>query len=131
MNEYLLEYLHNHPKKHLFFINDIISDLNSKLNLKLTEPVLRKQLLSLTSKYPSIGSYNHNTGWLILSELYRPLKKPKTKFLSKNYFALLFILFFSLLTNWLFLTFLVILFALGLIMNEIFDNLSYLKDYKL
>ena len=123
--QFLLDYFSNHTEKNLFFINDMIIDL------QLSEPVLSQQLLCLTRKYSEIGTYNRNTGWFLRSEKYFPLlKKKKSKGLRREYILIsLFLL--SLLINWLILSLIITLFGLGLIMNKIFDDMSYLKDYKL
>ncbi len=125
MYQHLFDYFNDHPHKQLFFINDLIIDL------KLSEPILRKQLLSLTTKFPSIGTYNRNTGWLMLSDIYHPLKKNRKAFLSKEYYIPMVLFVFSILTQWFIVSFIVLLFALGLVMNEVYDNLCYLKDFKL
>lgn len=124
-NDHLLEYFRNHPQKKLFFINDLIIDL------KLPEPILSKQLLKLTTNYPAIGTYNRNTGWFLRSDLYYPLKKKKLHWFSKEFYILSSLFILSILTNWLLLTFFITLLAMGLVMNEVFDNMSYLKEYKL
>ena len=123
MYEELLEYFNNHPNKQLFFINDIISEL------QVPEPIISKQLLSLTNKYPAIGTYNRNTGWFIRSEIYHPLKK--IKHIDKSYLAMVLALIPVLLLNSYIILMFYFLIGLGLLMNEVFDNMCYLKDYKL
>ena len=122
MYQILLDYFNNHPKKQLFFINDMI------LDLRLPEPILSKQLLSLTKKYPVIGTYNRNTGWFNRSEIYHPLKKKMD--IDKSHLAMIITFIPVLLLNSFFLLFIYVLIVLGLIMNEVFDNMCYLKDYK-
>ena len=119
----LFDYFNKNPNKQLFFINDMV------LDLKLPEPILSKQLLSLTNKYPIIGSYNRNTGWFIRSEIYHPIKK--IKHIDKSYLAMVLALIPVLLLNSYILLLFYFLTGLGLIMNEVFDNMCYLKDYKL
>ena len=98
------------------------------LDLRLPEPILSKQLLSLTKKYPVIGTYNRNTGWFNRSEIYHPLKKKMD--IDKSHLAMIITFIPVLLLNSFFLLFIYVLIVLGLIMNEVFDNMCYLKDYK-
>ena len=124
--QHLLDYFSKYPQKKQFFINDLVIDL------KLSEPILSKQLLQLTSKYPAIGSYNRNSGWFIRSNEYYPFKLKKNYLLfKKDFLIVVLIFFFSILINWSIVTFIATLFALGLVMNEVFDNMNYLKDFKL
>lgn len=54
-------YFSKNPYKQMFFINDLVSEL------KLSEPILSKQLLYLTDKYLTIDSYNRTVGCFIRS----------------------------------------------------------------
>ena len=87
MYQHLLDYFNKYPEKKLFFINNLVIDLN------LSEPILSKQLTNLTTKYPSIGFYNRNTGWFIKSSDYFPLKTKNKYFLLNKTHGTLLILF--------------------------------------
>lgn len=123
--DFLLNYFNDHPEKQLFFINDLVRDL------KLSEPILSKRLLNLTEKYPAIGTYNRNTGWFHRSDLYHPLNSKKILSISNEWKGILGLIVLSFLINSAILFFFSLLLIIGLCMNEVFDNMSYLKDYKL
>ena len=123
--DFLLDYFNQHPEKELFFINDLV------LDLKLSEPILSKKLLNLIEKYPSIGTYNRNTGWFQRSNLYYPLKTKKKTSISWEMKGIFVLIFLSFLINSSILLLISLFLILGLYMNEIFDKMSYLKDYKL
>ena len=123
--DFLLDYFNQHPEKRFFFINDLV------LDLKVSEPILSKKLLNLTEKYPSIGTYNRTTGWFQKSELYFPLKTKKKNSISLEMRGIFVLIILSFLINSSLLLLVSLFLILGLYMNEIFDKMSYLKEYKL
>ena len=126
MYNHLFNYFNKDPNKQWYFINNMVIDL------KIPEPILAKQLIELTNKFISYGTFNRSTGWFKKNYFIKSKEK-----LDKGRWSVVvlgclvifiapYFYFFSL-----YLGTLLVFFGSMITMNEVFDRMNYLKDFKL
>ena len=102
------------------------------LDLNIPEPILSKQLIELSNRFLSYGSFNRSTGFFRKNYFLKSKKRNEDgrwSVVALGCFILIIAPYFSVLSFYLAVIF--IFLGIMIVMNEVFDRMNYLRDFKL